>query len=265
MKNHALALTVAAAALLSLGACNKNDNAGTNASSPDNVQSKQAKKIAGDKTIAAGLPAGNGFVSEWLLLQGLIHSVTGAAAPSVVVAISMPLAVAVVALTAGLGVATFVKAFGVGFLARPRSAAATGASESPLSMRVGMGLAARWARATRDGDMTGGDFPAWLPTLFHVGPAAQASAANLVDRRGECIHAGCAHVLVGILAHHPAERLDKIGLAAAIRPDDARQAALDDEFSRFYEGFEADKAELVELHAVFSPSPLGEKVARRAG
>ncbi len=58
---------------------------------------------------------------------------------------------------------------------------------------VGMGLAARWARATRDGDMTGGDFPAWLPTLFAVGPAAQASPANLVDRRGECIHAGCQH------------------------------------------------------------------------
>jgi hydrogenase-4 component B len=91
---------------------------------------------------AAGLPAGNGFVSEWLLLQGLIHSVTGAMGPSVVVAISMPLAVAVVALTAGLGVATFVKAFGTGFLARPRSAAATGATESPLSMRAGMGLAA---------------------------------------------------------------------------------------------------------------------------
>jgi ATP-dependent DNA helicase DinG len=58
---------------------------------------------------------------------------------------------------------------------------------------VGMGLAARWARATRDGDMTGGDFPAWLPTLFAVSPAAQASPANLVDRRGECIHAGCQH------------------------------------------------------------------------
>ena len=58
---------------------------------------------------------------------------------------------------------------------------------------VGMGLAARWARFTRDGDMTGGDFPAWLPTLFSVGPAAQASPANLVDRRGECIHAGCQH------------------------------------------------------------------------
>ncbi len=58
---------------------------------------------------------------------------------------------------------------------------------------VGMALAARWARATRDGDMTGGDFPAWLPTLFAVAPAAQASAGNLVDRRGECIHAGCQH------------------------------------------------------------------------
>jgi len=58
---------------------------------------------------------------------------------------------------------------------------------------VGMGLAARWARVSRDGDMTGGDYPAWLPTLFHVSPAAQASAANLVDRRGECIHAGCMH------------------------------------------------------------------------
>jgi ATP-dependent DNA helicase DinG len=58
---------------------------------------------------------------------------------------------------------------------------------------VGMALAARWARATRDGDMTGGDFPAWLPTLFAIAPAAQASGANLVDRRGECMHAGCAH------------------------------------------------------------------------
>ncbi len=58
---------------------------------------------------------------------------------------------------------------------------------------VGLILAARWVRATRDGDMTGGDFPAWLPSLFAISPAAQASAANLVDRRGECMHAGCSH------------------------------------------------------------------------
>jgi ATP-dependent DNA helicase DinG len=58
---------------------------------------------------------------------------------------------------------------------------------------IGAGLAARWARATRDGDMTGGDFPAWLPGLFAVAPQAQASPANLVDRRGECVHAACPH------------------------------------------------------------------------
>jgi ATP-dependent DNA helicase DinG len=58
---------------------------------------------------------------------------------------------------------------------------------------IGIALTARWARATRDGDMTGGDFPAWLPTLFAVGGAAQAGPANLVDRRGECVHAGCVH------------------------------------------------------------------------
>jgi ATP-dependent DNA helicase DinG len=58
---------------------------------------------------------------------------------------------------------------------------------------IGVALAARWVRATRDGDMTGGDFPAWLPTLFSVAPAAQGSAANMVDRRGECVHAGCVH------------------------------------------------------------------------
>jgi ATP-dependent DNA helicase DinG len=58
---------------------------------------------------------------------------------------------------------------------------------------IGLALAARWIRATRDGDMTGGDFPGWLPGLFAVGGAAQASAFNLVDRRGECVHAGCPH------------------------------------------------------------------------
>lgn len=88
---------------------------------------------------ASALPAGNGFVSEWLLLQSLIHALPTTATAT---AVAMPLAVGVVALTAGLAVATFVKAFGVGFLARPRSTAAEQAAESPSSMLVGTGLAA---------------------------------------------------------------------------------------------------------------------------
>jgi hydrogenase-4 component B len=88
---------------------------------------------------ASALPPGTAFVSEWLLLQALIH---GLPAGGVAAAIAMPVAVAAVALTAGLAVATFVKAFGVGFLARPRSEAAAAAHESPFTMLAGMGLAA---------------------------------------------------------------------------------------------------------------------------
>lgn len=58
---------------------------------------------------------------------------------------------------------------------------------------IGVALAARWALHSRDGDMTGGDFPGWLPSLFAVAPSQQAGAGNLVDRRGECVHAACPH------------------------------------------------------------------------
>ncbi|WP_214104083.1 proton-conducting transporter transmembrane domain-containing protein [Acrocarpospora catenulata] len=88
---------------------------------------------------ASALPPGNAFVSEWLLLQSLIQSGSGAGLAG---AVLMPAAVAGIALSAGLAVATFVKAFGVGFLARPRSADAERAVESPRSMVGGMGLAA---------------------------------------------------------------------------------------------------------------------------
>jgi hydrogenase-4 component B len=87
----------------------------------------------------AALPPLNGFASEWLLLQSLIR---GADSRLVVVAVGVPLAIAVVALTAGLTAATFVKATGTGFLALPRSPEAAAATESPRSMLLGMGLLA---------------------------------------------------------------------------------------------------------------------------
>jgi formate hydrogenlyase subunit 3/multisubunit Na+/H+ antiporter MnhD subunit len=88
---------------------------------------------------ASGLPLGAGFVSEWLLVQSLIH-----AGPDhdTLLALATPLAVGAVALTTGLGVAAMVKAFGIGFLARPRSDAAAGAHEAPSSMLTGMAVAA---------------------------------------------------------------------------------------------------------------------------
>ena len=88
---------------------------------------------------ASGLPLGAGFVGEWLLLQSLIHSPHD---DTTLLMLMMPLSVGAVALTTGLGIAAMVKAFGVGFLARPRSAAAEAAREAPGSMLTGMGLAA---------------------------------------------------------------------------------------------------------------------------
>ena len=88
---------------------------------------------------ASGLPLGAGFVGEWLLLQSLIHAPTQG---DPMVALAMPLAVGAVALTTGIGIATMVKAFGVGFLARPRSPQAARARAASTSMVVGMGLAA---------------------------------------------------------------------------------------------------------------------------
>jgi NADH:ubiquinone oxidoreductase subunit 5 (subunit L)/multisubunit Na+/H+ antiporter MnhA subunit len=87
----------------------------------------------------AALPPLNGFVSEWLLLQGLVGGGRSAVTD---IAIAMPIAVVAVALTAGLVAATFVKAFGTGFLAQPRSAEAMAARESAPTMVVGMGVLA---------------------------------------------------------------------------------------------------------------------------
>ena len=69
----------------------------------------------------AGLPPLNGFVSEWLLFQSLLPGI-GSSAP--LVAPLMTLAVGILALTGGLAAAGFVKAFGITFLAIPRSDAA---------------------------------------------------------------------------------------------------------------------------------------------
>ncbi|MDH5748929.1 MAG: ATP-dependent DNA helicase, partial [Rhodospirillales bacterium] len=59
---------------------------------------------------------------------------------------------------------------------------------SPGDDAVALGLMARWALATRDGDMVGGDFPAWL-----VGVLGSTLTIDLTDTRGECIYSACTH------------------------------------------------------------------------
>jgi hydrogenase-4 component B len=94
--------------------------------------------LIGAAAISA-LPPLNGFASEWLVFQSLLGGVN---IPVPEVAVVMPVAVGLLALTSGLAAACFVKAFGITFLALPRSSEAAHAHESPFSMQFGMGLLA---------------------------------------------------------------------------------------------------------------------------
>jgi hydrogenase-4 component B len=94
--------------------------------------------LIGSAAISA-LPPLNGFASEWLVFQSLLG---GSNIPTPEVAVVMPLAVGMLALTSGLAAACFVKAFGISFLAIPRSAEAENAQESPPSMLAGMAILA---------------------------------------------------------------------------------------------------------------------------
>ncbi len=53
---------------------------------------------------------------------------------------------------------------------------------------VALGLMARWAGVSRDGDMVGGDFPGWLTDLLGRG-----ATVELTDTRGECVYSACTH------------------------------------------------------------------------
>jgi len=94
--------------------------------------------LVGSAAISA-LPPLNGFASEWLVFQSLLG---GFNIPTSEVAVVMPIAVGMLALTSGLAAACFVKAFGITFLAMPRSREAEHAHESPPSMLAGMALLA---------------------------------------------------------------------------------------------------------------------------
>jgi hydrogenase-4 component B len=81
----------------------------------------------------AGVPPLNGFASEWLTLQALIHVAFG---PSLGLGLAGALATAGLAATAALAVFCFVKVVGLVLLGGPRRAEAETAVEAPPSMRA---------------------------------------------------------------------------------------------------------------------------------
>ena len=125
--------------------------------------------LLGAMAISA-LPPLNGFASEWLMLQAFFlgaFKLTGG------MKLFLGICASMLALTSGLVAACFVKAFGITFLAQPRSHYAQEAKEAPLSMRAGM------------------FFLAFLTVIFGIGAcfiikllAKVASAAMNIDISG---------------------------------------------------------------------------------
>jgi hydrogenase-4 component B len=81
----------------------------------------------------AGLPPLNGFASEWLTLQALLHVPADGGIGD---GLAGALALAALAATAALAVLCFVKVVGLVLLGEPRRAAVARAVEPPLSMRA---------------------------------------------------------------------------------------------------------------------------------
>ncbi|CDG38257.1 DinG family ATP-dependent helicase YoaA [Asaia bogorensis] len=66
---------------------------------------------------------------------------------------------------------------------------------SPAAL-VGLSMLARWAEATEDGDLMGGDLPGWFGDIFGT-----STIYGMADRRGECIHGACPHYQTCFVEH----------------------------------------------------------------
>ncbi len=87
----------------------------------------------------AGLPPLTGFVSEWLTFQVALQAPR---LESGVLRTLIPLTAAMLALSAALAAATFVKVYGIAFLGRARTRQVRHAREVSLGMRAAMALLA---------------------------------------------------------------------------------------------------------------------------
>lgn len=87
----------------------------------------------------SALPLLTGFVSEWLIFQSLLNNLFSA---GIGIKIIVSISIALLALTSALALAAAVRAFGISFLALPRSSASAGAKEADRSMLAGMSVPA---------------------------------------------------------------------------------------------------------------------------
>ncbi len=87
----------------------------------------------------SALPPSNGFLSEWMIFQSMLSS---SYIDTVSLKLAIPFAIFALAMTGGLAIACFVKAYGITFLGLHRSTNAKHAHEVNLLMKIGMVLMA---------------------------------------------------------------------------------------------------------------------------
>ncbi|MEG6585360.1 proton-conducting transporter transmembrane domain-containing protein [Dendrosporobacter sp. 1207_IL3150] len=93
--------------------------------------------LVGGMSLAA-LPPFSGFVSEWSMLQSMLHLAFDL--DNIWLKIAGVTAAALLALAGAFAAGGVVKHFGTAFLAMPRTKAAEEAIEVPITMRLGIGL-----------------------------------------------------------------------------------------------------------------------------
>ena len=87
----------------------------------------------------SALPPTNGFISEWMIFQSMLNS---GEISDITLKLAFPFAIFALALTGGLAVACFVKAFGITFLGLHRSENSKYAKEVNKLMQIGQILMA---------------------------------------------------------------------------------------------------------------------------
>jgi len=85
----------------------------------------------------SSIPPFNGFVGEWILYQSMFLGINSV---NSVISIILILSTALIAMAGVLAAYSFVKAFGIAFLALPRTSLAAEAKEVPKPMLLGMAV-----------------------------------------------------------------------------------------------------------------------------
>ncbi len=184
--------------------------------------------LIGSLAISA-IPPLNGFVSEWFTYQGLIG---GAMDGDILMRIVFAFAVICLAITGALAVTCFVKAFGVTFLAKPRSAAAEGAKEVSAPMIIAMvvltvfcvllGLGAAW----------------FAPLMSSVASAMLASPEVLVAEGATLVSADTLSIVSPLIL--AALMAIIIAACALVRNAANRKAGVKDDTQPWACGYEPD-------------------------